>query len=50
MGLIIYNCYRNSCDVKGATLTNMLVDTIKNKIQGVEEKVEPKRSLRCLSI
>ena len=42
-GLILYNCYRNSCDVKGATLTPMLVDTIKNKIQGIEETVEPKR-------
>ena len=39
-GLIIYNCYRNSCDVKGATLTPMLVETIKNKIQGKEEIVE----------
>lgn len=42
-GLIIYNCYRNSCDVKGATMTPMLVDTIKNKIQGVEERVTPKK-------
>ena len=42
-GLIIYNCYRNSCDVKGATLTPMLVETIKNKIQGKEEKVETKK-------
>ena len=42
-GLIIYNCYRNSCDVKGATMTPMLVETIKNKIQGVEERVAPKK-------
>ena len=42
-GLILYNCYRNSCDVKGATLTPMLVETIKNKVQGIEETVEPKR-------
>ena len=42
-GLIIYNCYRNSCDVKGATLTPMLVETIKNKIQGKEEIVETKK-------
>tara|TARA_B100001250_G_C19797218_1_gene789337 strand:- start:1211 stop:2008 length:798 start_codon:yes stop_codon:yes gene_type:complete len=36
-GLLLYNCYRNSCDIKGAHLTPMLVDTIKNKIQGLEE-------------
>ena len=35
--LILYNCYRNSCDVKGATMTPMLVETIKNKIQGLDE-------------
>ena len=44
-GLILYNCYRNSCDVKGATLTPMLVETIKNKIQGIEETVEPANHL-----
>ena len=42
-GLILYNCYRNSCDVKGAQLTSMLVDTIKNKIQGVEEVEDSKK-------
>ena len=36
-GLILYNCYRNSCDVKGASMTPLLVETIKNKIQGIEE-------------
>ena len=42
-GLILYNCYRNSCDVKGATITNMLAETVKNKIQGIEEAIEPKK-------
>tara|TARA_X000001388_G_scaffold19898_1_gene13159 strand:- start:563 stop:1351 length:789 start_codon:yes stop_codon:yes gene_type:complete len=42
-GLVLYNCYRNSCDVKGATITNMLAETVKNKIQGKEEKVEQKK-------
>ena len=28
-GMLLYNCYRASCDVKGSFLTNMLVDTIK---------------------
>ena len=31
-GMLLYNCYRASCDVKGSFLTNMLVDTIKQKL------------------
>ena len=33
-GMLLYNCYRASCDVKGSFLTNMLVDTIKQKLTG----------------
>ena len=33
-GMLLYNCYRASCDVKGSFLTNMLVDTIKQKLSG----------------
>ena len=29
--------------MKGATITNMLAETVKNKIQGKEEKVEQKK-------
>ena len=36
-GLLLYNCYRASCDVKGSYMTNMLADTIKKKLQGVAE-------------
>lgn len=36
-GLLLYNCYRASCDVKGSYMTNMLADTIKKKLRGQEE-------------
>ncbi len=36
-GLILYNCYRASCDVKGSYLTNMLTETIKQRLQGESE-------------
>ena len=39
-GLILYNCYRNSCSVRGATMTPMLVSTIQNKIKGIEDTVK----------
>ena len=33
-GMLLYNCYRASCDLKGSYTTNMLADTIKKKLQG----------------
>ena len=42
-GLLLYNCYRASCDVKGSYMTNMLADTIKKKLQGVAENKTPEK-------
>ena len=42
-GLILYNCYRVSCDVKGAQITTLLASTIKDKMLGIKKEVEERK-------